>query len=189
MNFDQTAMKKLLTASKVNQKEVIVLFDYQNKIVKFIVKQIKYRNNDSLKKRIANYLYEEIINFIDDEALFADPNIMLIPIPMSPQEKRKRGFNQCEELCKEISKINKNLIRFSTGALKKIRETKRQTSLGRTARFLNVKNSMLAERTVVSGKIVFVLDDVYTTGATMNEARRALLLAGAKKIINIFIAH
>ncbi len=187
--MDLWVMKQLLPTSPVNIKDVLVLFNYNNQVVKFIVKSIKYKNSSSLRKRIATYFQEEIVEMSEDITLFEGAPPILVPMPMSKKEKRARGFNQCEEICLEIGKLAPTEINISYQALKKVRETKRQTILDRTERILNVKNSMVADSQLVQNKTIIVLDDVYTTGASMEEARRALKLAGAKRVINLFIAH
>jgi len=182
-------LRELLPKSPLYMKDIFVLFDYQNKIVQFIVKSIKYKNNVSLRKRLSVYLYEEILDITSDIGLFEGTPPILVPMPMSKAEKRKRGFNQCEELAKEIKKIGGENIEVSYNTLKKIKETERQTVLSKEERFKNVKNSMTANLGLYNNRTFIVLDDIYTTGASFSEARRALLLSGARRVVGIFIAH
>ena len=181
-------LRDLLPKSPVYSKDIFVLFNYDNKIVRLIVKSIKYKNNANLRKRIAVYFYEEIIDIASEISLFEGIPPLLVPMPMSKLEKRNRGFNQCEELVKEIKNLVGNNIEVSYNTLKKVRETKRQTTLSREERAQNVKDSMVAVPTF-SSHTVIVLDDVYTTGASLLEARRALVASGAKRVIGLFIAH
>ena len=183
------AMRELLPKSPVDMKDIFVLFDYQNKIVRFIVKSIKYKNNANLRKRIAIFLYEELLDMTSEIALFEGKTPLLLPMPMSKLEKRKRGFNQCEELCLEIKRLGSQNVEISFSSLKKIQETERQANLDREKRAENVKNSMVADEKAVRNRTIIVLDDIYTTGATITEARRALLSAGARRVIGLFIAH
>lgn len=190
LNLPAGTMRDLLPKSPVYSKDIFVLFDYQNKVVRLIVKSIKYKNNANLRRRVAGYLYEEIIDLASEIALFDGAPPLLVPMPMSKKEKRNRGFNQCEELVKEIKKLGEENIEVSYNTLKKVRETERQTKLSREKRMENVRDSMIA-RSPTSGQIktVIVLDDVYTTGASLSEARRALLASGASRVIGLFIAH
>lgn len=189
--IDPSIMRQLLPKSPANIKDVFVLFDYGNKIVRLLVKSVKYKNNAGLRKRVAGFLYEDLMEISSEITLFEGAPPIVVPMPMSKEEKRKKGFNQCEELCREMQKLNppSDGIEVSYNALKKIRETKRQTTLGRDERMLNVINCMAAENKIIKNKTVVVLDDVYTTLASFSEARRALLASGARRVIGLFIAH
>jgi ComF family protein len=190
LNLETGTMRELLPKSPVYSKDIFVLFDYQNKIVRLIVKSIKYKNNANLRKRIAVYLYEEMMDISADVILFEGAPPILVPMPMSKKEKRNRGFNQCEELVREVKKMGGDSTEVSYNTLKKVRETKRQTDLSREERLLNVKNSMgVSDLSKIKNRVVIVLDDVYTTGASLLEARRTLLSVGARRVIGLFIAH
>lgn len=191
LNLSPYNMRDLLPKSPLRLPDISVIFDYQNQIVRLMVKTLKYKNNASLRERLALYLHDELIDIVSEIALFDGSLPIVVPMPMSKMEKRKRGFNQCEELLRRIQKLDSNM-NISYNILQKIRETERQTRLGREQRALNVKNSMAVTHTdlpKIKNTTIVVLDDVYTTGASFAEARRALLSAGAKKVVGLFIAH
>lgn len=198
LNLPPELMYSLLPRSPVRLRDIYVLFDYQNAAVKLIVKALKYKNNAALRRRLAGYLHQELVELASDLALFDGVAPLIVPMPMSRREKRERGFNQCEELCREIQKIGDNM-EISYDLLQKIRETGRQTKMSRAERETNVKDSMRAflkdeaamktQHPERSLKTVIVLDDVYTTGASFNEARRALLSSGVRHVVGLFIAH
>lgn len=189
LDLPAAVMRDLLPKSPVYLKDIFVLFDYQNQIIRFIVKSIKYKNHIGLRKRVAVYLYEELLDISSDIILFEGALPLILPMPMSKKEKRERGFSQCEELAKEIKKLGGQNISVSFDALKKIRETERQTKLSREERLSNMQNCMIAVPKQIQGRTIIILDDVYTTGASFLEARRALLAAGAKQVSGLFIAH
>ena len=192
LELDTAVMRALLPKSPTNVKDILVLFDYHNKIVRDIVKTIKYRNNASLRKIIASYLYEELTEISSDILLFGGSPPIIVPMPMSRGEKQKKGFNQCEEILREVEKLAGKNIEVSYNTLQKIRETKRQTELGREERLLNVEDSMQvydSDSHKIKDRTVIVLDDVYTTLASFSEAKRALLSSGAVRVYGLFIAH
>jgi ComF family protein len=193
MSLDQYSMFQLLPKCKnkyINrEKGACALFDYSNKIVKNIVSFIKYKNHPGLKKRIASYLHDEIIELIADINTFQKQECIVLPMPMSKKELQNRGFNQCIEICEEISKLSQNNIKISLDVLNKKRETKRQVHLSKKEREENLYNSMEAVENRIKNKIAIIVDDVYTTGSTYREAKRALMSAGATKVFGIFIAH
>jgi ComF family protein len=189
LKLEPSVMRDLLPKSVIFSKDILVLFDYQNKIVRHIVKSIKYKNNLSLRKRMATYLYDELLETVSEVTLFYGAPPLLLPMPMSSKEKKDRGFNQCEELLLEIKRLSGNNIEISFNALKKIRETDRQTHLSRKEREKNVEFSMRALQSLVQDRVCIVLDDVFTTGATFYEAKRALHAGHAKKVLGIFLAH
>lgn len=191
LSIEQGDMRNLLPKSPVNTKDAFVLFNYDNRVVKLLVKSIKFKNNSNVRKRIASYLYEELIDISEDISLFDGSPPILVPMPMSKKEKNKKGFNQCEEICKDIEKLSEGNIEIFYNILKKIKETERQTTLDRDKRLLNVRNSMQVfdPKEKIKNRTVVVLDDVYTTLASFTEARRALLEGGARRVVGLFIAH
>jgi ComF family protein len=184
-------MRRLLPKAKiVSEPDAYNLFDYGNKAVRKIVWSIKYKANPEIISRLAAYLYEEMLATAEDEALWNGiEKIIVAPIPSNKQRRREKGFNQCELLAKAIEKnADKDFFDFKYDLLQKIKDTPKQAELHRKERLLNVKNSM-SSSPLPPDPTVFVIDDVYTTGATFNEARRALLAAGAKKVYGFFVAH
>lgn len=189
LKIERGNLRLLLPKSPIKSDSIFVLFDYKNETIRLLVKALKYKNNQNVKRIFAEYLYEDMLDIFSDISLFEGQAPLLVPMPMSKMEKKNRGFNQCEELCKEIQNFSENLIIPNYTALLKTKETARQTKLNKKERLENVRGSMWADPNFVKGKVVAVLDDVYTTGATMEEARRALYAAGAKRVINFFLAH
>ncbi len=189
LKIERGNLRLLLPRSPIKSDSIFVLFDYKNETIRLLVKALKYKNNHSVKRIFAEYLYEDMLDIFSDISLFEGQAPLLVPMPMSKMEKKNRGWSQCEELCKEIQNVSSGSIKTEYKALLKTKETARQTKLGKKERLLNVKDSMIADPKLVKGKVVAIVDDVYTTGATMDEARRALYASGAKRVINFFLAH
>lgn len=111
-----------------------------------------------------------------------------MPVPLHPKRKRKRGFNQAQVIAQEIARLKG--IKLIKKSLAKIKNTPAQTSLDREHREENVKEVFRVRRErKIQGKVVMLVDDVYTTGATMEECSLELKLAGAKEVRAITVAQ
>ena len=119
-------------------------------------------------------------------------NAILVPIPLSPKRYRERGFNQAELICKKLIEIDQDEnFRLEENVLIKIKNTEHQVRIqDRRARLKNLIGSFAVKNeALVKNKNIILIDDVTTTGATLNEARKTLKQAGARKIIAFTIAH
>jgi competence protein ComFC len=111
----------------------------------------------------------------------------LIPVPLHRKRENERGFNQAEFLARELGK-KRNLKVLN--ALQKVVATTPQAELDREKRLTHLTNCFsLKSNTSIEDKIVGIVDDVSTTGATLNECAKILKKHGAKKVIGIVFAH
>ncbi len=192
LNLSQSELRKILPrAETVKDLLTFPIFNYRNKNVSAIIWAVKYRFHPELIKRLSEFLYEEIMEIAEDRLLFEGKSeIALIPIPMSNKTRRERGFNQTEELCSVVSKISNGEIKV-LNILEKIKDTAHQTKLSREERLQNMKNTMKAKigNYKIGNYLFIIIDDVYTTGATISEARRALREAGVKRALAVSLAH
>lgn len=103
---------------------------------------------------------------------------VLIPVPVSRKTRQKRGYNQSALLAKEIAaRCGMPLL---ADALVKVRETPQQTTLGRAQRLTNVAGAYAVKAPAsLQGRRVLLVDDVLTTGSTVDECAKTLLAAGA----------
>jgi len=115
-------------------------------------------------------------------------NAVPIPVPLDKRKLKDRGYNQAEELAKELSKtIN---IPIANNILIKNQPTRSQMKLKKEEREKNVKGVFtIKNHEQIRGKKVFLVDDVYTTGSTMEECARILKEAGVKQVWGITIAR
>lgn len=111
----------------------------------------------------------------------------VIPVPMTKLDEKTRGFNQSKVFAEIISE-HLGVTYDDTVLYKKV-GAKTQSGLGRKERLANVKNSyIILEPDRIVDKVVLLVDDVFTTGATMNECARVLKKAGAVAVFGITAA-
>lgn len=157
-------------------------------LTKRLIHQFKYKPHlKSLSKVLASILIEHFI-LTKDNTDDIWQNSVLVPVPMEKKRQRARGYNQAEELAKELGHIiNVPLV---LNNLVKIKETLPQIRLSAREREVNLREAFLIKNpTEIIGKKVFLVDDVYTTGSTMEECARVLKEAGAKSVWGIAIAR
>lgn len=113
---------------------------------------------------------------------------LVIPVPMHPRRLFKREINHSDILAKNIAKeLN---IRYSNRILKKIKDTPVQSTLKRHERIKNLSSSFsFKNSSLVRGKNILIVDDLFTTGSTVNECARVLKDAGAESIEVITLAR
>jgi len=157
---------------------------YQNYLIKELLNKFKY---GPLIKELVEPLTSLIIThfLILGKQNFSE--FSLVPIPLEKRRLGWRGFNQAEEIAKELAEYLK--IPLFTKALIKIKKTLPQVEAkDKNQRKENIIGAFFCKNNVKDKKILLV-DDVYTTGATMNEVARILKKAGAKKVWGVVVAR
>lgn len=101
----------------------------------------------------------------------------IVPVPVSPETARLRGYNQSALVAWELARYSG--LPCLPRALQKVRETIPQSELDRAGRLTNVAGAYLADPEDVAGKDVLLVDDILTTGSTLNECAKTVLEAGA----------
>jgi ComF family protein len=112
-------------------------------------------------------------------------SIAVIPVPLHRSKRRLRGFNQAELIARAAIKINPSRDRFHlcVGVLERTRDTASQVSLTNHQRRENLRGAFaVTHPEAIKGREALVVDDVYTTGATVSECARVLRRAGATKV-------
>ncbi|MBX4197810.1 hypothetical protein KW782_00550 [Candidatus Parcubacteria bacterium] len=172
--------------------DIVSIFNYKHPLVQKTLWELKYRGNNTLARLLADILYDEIIEYLADEALFSgftDP--LLIPIPLSSQRLQERGWNQTEMIATALQAKDRNRsFMLEKNILKKIRHTEAQTKLSKSKRLKNLKGCFaVLEPEKIKKRNIILLDDVTTTGSTILEAKTTLLKSGARNVIAFSIAH
>lgn len=168
------------------------LFSYRDPHVREIVWEIKYRRHSVLAEKIGELLYEEMKKCAVTMRTPVGEKIILAPISSSKERRRERGFNQCEVLCETIMKcdVASKIFEYAPDLLVKTKNTAHQADLQRTDRLKNLIDTYaIRDPKICHGKIIFTVDDVITTGATLREARRVLVAADTREVRGFAIAH
>jgi len=189
----QECLNKIPISQEILNNNIYAIFDYQNIIIKKAIWMLKYKNKKEIAKILAPIIYERLLEELSEKiSLNNFINPLLIPIPLSKKRLRIRSFNQSELLCKELKNIDTNkLFAFENKVLYKIKNTKNQVEIKNgKERLKNLENCFIVKNPeIIKNKNIILLDDVITTGATLKEARKTLIRAGAKKIIAFTVAH
>ncbi len=115
---------------------------------------------------------------------------VLVPIPSSKKRRSERGFNQAELIARKIFEYDEGKnFSCDTSLLFKIKDTPHQSELKNRAERLKNLIGAFSASGKCSGKNIILIDDVITTGTTMNEAAKVLKKSGAKKVLGFSIAH
>jgi len=162
---------------------------YQEKfLTKKLIKQFKYQPYiKDLAKPLAGILLEHFL-LAQHNLESVWKNSVLIPVPMEITKLKSRGYNQSQELANELSKTLKTPV--LSEHLIKIKKTEPQMELSAKERQENLKDAFTIKNSAkIAGKKVFLVDDVYTTGSTMEECANVLRTFGAKEVWGITIAR
>jgi ComF family protein len=155
---------------------------YEGLIVETICR-FKYGGVTRLARPLGSFLTE----YRDPEFPFTDFDLIL-PVPLHSQRLRERGFNQSLLLARRFSRKHSLPLNFT--ALQRSRSTRPQTELSGAERRTNVRGAFLIqEPEAVAGRRVLLVDDVFTTGATVRECARVLIRAGAQRVDVLTLAR
>ncbi|MBU0629889.1 MAG: ComF family protein [Candidatus Margulisbacteria bacterium] len=146
-------------------------------VIRSAIQRLKF----SKRRRLAEPLGVLLVKYVSHTPVLNMREIdTLIPVPLHPRRHKLRGFNQAELLTVSLAKYYDTP---AANALVRVKETTPQFDLPRDARLVNVKGAFkVADPRAVYNKRVLLIDDIYTTGATIAECSRSLMIAGAKRV-------
>ena len=173
---------------KFRMARAAMVFDQQ---LMTVIHRFKYAAKTQLARPLGGMMLSGFIRHWEGEKVD-----LIFPVPLHPQKFRRRGFNQSYLLIRSWNAIADAVpitlpeIPVVTNVLMRTQATVPQTGLGRRQRLKNVKGVFsLRFPEEVYGKKVLVVDDVYTTGATVNECARTLLKFGAERVDVLTLAR
>jgi ComF family protein len=153
-----------------------------------VLKEALLRFKFKKRKSLAEPLGILLVKYLSCLPSFSWKEIdTLVPVPLHPRRERKRGFNQVELLAKVLGRYcGKSVV----NALVRIRDTHPQFDLPRAKRFANVAGAFkVSDSRLVYQKGILLLDDIYTTGATLAECCKVLKTAGARLVKVLTLAR
>ncbi len=174
---------------------------YSDQRVRKIIHAFKYQRVKALAEPLAEILIEFLNVTNKGEDLFRSTqgvdksrkrsSPLFVPIPMIGFKERERGFNQATEIAKPLAKYYG--LELNTKLLKKIKNTSNQADIkDKEDRMKNIENAFrYVDPDVASrrDKMIILVDDVYTTGATMRDCARALRAAGVREVWGMTVAR
>lgn len=164
---------------RVHQQEEIMAYGYYGGVLKKLILNLKYHKSFIAGKVLADLLCQIII----EKKLSID---CICYVPISKDSLKKRGFNQCSVLAKNISSILDIPV---IDCLVKVKETKEQKLLGKEERMKNILDAFeIKNKEKLFKKNILLIDDVYTTGATINECKKNIEKCNVNKIYLLTIA-
>lgn len=180
------SMQGLDTYSTIYCDGMISAFEYRGAVKRGLI-NMKFRGRGSAGKAFAAFLAERMRNTRELPPL--NKYDFILPIPMHRMREAERGYNQAALLSSELCNITGNF--HSDKILLKIKNTARQGKASGIARQYNVTGAYAVSKEYsgrVRGKCLLLVDDIITTGNTVNEAAKALKEVGASAVFAIAVA-
>jgi ComF family protein len=163
-----------------------VPFDYARSAALYLgplreaIHAFKFRGKRALARPLADLMVEEC-----GEVLVADAAV-LVPVPLTRERRASRGFNQAALLAERVAR--ELGVAVKPRWLRRVRSTVAQSDLSAAERQTNVRGAFAASP-AVAGRHVVIVDDVFTTGATVRECARALRAEGAVRVGALTVAR
>lgn len=161
--------------------KIVCVFSYEGVVRKAIIKY-KYNGKGAYYRTFARLIGAKLLT--SDESVSYDG---IMAVPLHGRRERNRGYNQSELISSEVGRLLG--IKDMSGGIKRIKSTQVQSTVGAAGRYENIKGAFkVVNPDLVRGKNILVVDDVLTTGNTLNECCRALKECGCAKTDGAVVA-
>ena len=139
----------------------------------------------------AGILGQRLAKVVGAKGFDSDQSVLVVPVPLHRAKRRQRGFNQSELIARAaLKQLLTSRFELHRGNLCRVRATESQTGLTRHQRRENVRGAFKVSRPEqMRERCVLIVDDVYTTGTTLNECARVIRAAGAKQVVVATVAR
>lgn len=181
--FCSTCQKKYLAPPPIKEphsplSERRATAEFKDKI-RDALHALKYEN----QRRMAIALGERLYNEFQRSTWKPD---LITAAPLHPSRLKTRGYNQADLLAEVLARTAE--LPFSPQAISRLKDTVSQVGLNAHERESNVREAFIAVRDLVEGRRILIIDDVYTTGATLRSCGTALREAGAVEVWALTVA-
>lgn len=169
--------------------QLIIASELSDSLVDKMLKTYKYKFIHSMATPLSVVAKKCVKKLLSKGFSLFEDNPILIPVPLHQKRLNWRGFNQADLLARSVSDAYH--MSYSGDILIRIADPKHQADIkAREERLNNVRNNFaVTDAKAVRGRTVILVDDICTTGATLNECARVLKESGAKRIIGFVIAR
>lgn len=158
-----------------------------------LVSRLKYSDDTALARWMAQWMQRAVQEVLEAEGeLCSQAPLTVMPVPLHRKRLAQRRYNQSAELARALVRGSERDLLFDPETLVRHRATPAQVGLGQTARQRNVAGAFRVpeeRRIAVAGRPVLLVDDVLTTGATVNACSRTLKRAGASRVLVVTFAR
>lgn len=171
---------------KVYFDKVIILSHYSSKVISKLIKDWKFYGKKEIFDDFAWHLYNV---FLTNQKVKSNKELLIVSVSSHFFRKLKRWYNSSEALCQAFSKIS--WIKMKKNIVKKVRNTLQQSKLSRKERLKNLENAFIINKRKVKfikNKHIIILDDVISTGTTLNEISKILKEDWAQSVTWLIIA-
>ncbi len=170
-----------------NAPWIHALFPYRDERIRALVQAVKYYGERAVAEKVAPFAADYLLEIVSEGRAFGGwEHVVIVPIPSSPKRLRERGYNQAALFARAIGARVLDATYDETLLTRDDRTS--QVHVPRSKRKSNMVGAFRAHARAAH-RFIILIDDVVESGATLMDARRALLASGAKDVIALAIAH
>lgn len=162
---------------------VITLLPYRDPLVQALITEAKFFGNKTAQRALGSVL----ASFLNEQCTTGTH--ILVPVPLSTERFKRRGYNQVEEICRAALQELPPIFSLSIDILTRNWDTRPQTSLNGMDRRQNLEGAFSVLKSLDPDHTYILIDDVVTTRTTLSEACTTLKMAQVQRIIPIAVAH